>query len=165
MAASVFTELALAHELGISGTQGGFSDPLPRFQMLVNLPALFLSALSSRPRALRLHLAPYVLLQRESLSRPAAPIRGLFAGNWACCPPPVPQALFLSTFSQVSPFSPSVPHPLPDPSRACGAPQGVRGSERPSVARGLALVPRLHFQKKLTGAPFRRQSQHNCRRH
>lgn len=46
---SLFTELAVAWGPGISGTQGGFSDPLPRFQMLVNLPALFLSALSSPP--------------------------------------------------------------------------------------------------------------------
>lgn len=37
--------------LGLAGTHRGFSDPLHRFQMLVNLPALFLSALSSRPRA------------------------------------------------------------------------------------------------------------------
>lgn len=54
---------------GISGTQGGFSDPLPRFQMLVNLPALFLSALSSHPQALRLHSAPYVHPLRERLPR------------------------------------------------------------------------------------------------
>lgn len=68
---SLFKELAVAEGPGISGTQGGFSDPLPRFQMLVNLPALFLSALSSRPRALRLHSAPYVHPPRERLPRQA----------------------------------------------------------------------------------------------
>lgn len=63
------TELAVAWGPGISGTHRGFSDPLPRFQMLVNLPALFLTALSSHPRALRLHSAPYVHPPRERLPR------------------------------------------------------------------------------------------------
>lgn len=64
----------------------------------------------------------------------------------------------------VSALFPSLACPLQDLSRARGAPRGVRGSERPSVARGLAPVPRLYFEEKLTGAPFRRQPQHNRRR-
>lgn len=174
---SVFTELTVAWGPGISGTQGGFSDPLPRFQMLVNLPALFLSALSSRPWALRLHLLLMSIRRgRGCLGRPAAPIRGLSTGDWACCPPLAPQALFSSTFLRLAPDDASLPASLHPsfpflsalflcPPWACGAPQGVRRSERPSVAWGLALVPRLYFEEKLTGAPFRRRPQYNCWKH
>lgn len=113
------------------------------------------------------------------LGTPAAPIRGLSAGDWACCPPLAPQAFFPSTFLRFAPdaaslhasLHPSFPSCLPSSSvfsplsRAHGAPQGVRGSERPSVAWGLALVPGLYFKEKLTGAPFRRQPHYNCWRH
>lgn len=44
-------------------------------------------------------------------ARPAAPIKGLSAGDGARCPPPAPQAIFLSTFSQVSPKRRLAPHP------------------------------------------------------
>lgn len=76
---------------------------------------------------------------RGCLGRPAAPIRGLSAGDWACCPPLAPQALFPSTFLRLAPDDASLPaslHPsfpslsalfLCLPPRACGAPQGVRG--------------------------------------
>lgn len=37
------------------------------------------------------------------LGRPAAPIKGLSAGDWACCPPLAPQALFSSTFPRLAP--------------------------------------------------------------
>lgn len=41
--------------------------------------------------------------ERGRLGRPAAPIRGLSAGDWACCPPRAPQAPFTVYLSQVSP--------------------------------------------------------------
>lgn len=123
---------------GLSGTQRTFSDPLHRFQMLVNLPALFLSALSSRPRALRLLMA----VRRGSafpvppFLRP--PIKGLSAGDGARCPPPAPRASFLSTFSQVS----RAPHPPVCPPWSWRSSAGRRGSKRPSVARGAGSAVR-----------------------
>lgn len=62
--------------------------------------------------------------------RPAAPIKGLSAGDGARCPPPAPQAIFLSTFSQVSPKRRLAPHPpvcFPPPRGAGGAPRGGGG--------------------------------------
>lgn len=146
----------------ISGTHRGFSDPLPRFQMLVNLPgSIFTRPLPPAPGPLRLHsgsLCPSAEGAPASPVQPA-PIRGaLSAGDWARCPPPAPQALSIppptpSTVYLLPGRLPSLspPSTRPPPSAAVFPPQsecfstGSDGSERPSVARGLPLVPRLHF--------------------
>lgn len=86
--------------------------------------------------------------------RPAAPIKGLSAGDGARCPPPPPQASFLPTFSQVGPKRCLTPPARPPPPVELVQLRGRRrGSERPSVARGPALVP----EERLTGAPFGRR--------
>lgn len=89
--------------------------------------------------------------------RPAAPIKGLSAGDGARRPPLPPQAIFLSTFSQVAPNDaslptrPFLPAELLEPHR--------EGGERKAFCRpgGAALVPELHFEETLTGATFRRR--------
>lgn len=98
----------------ISGTHRGFSDPLPRFQMLVNLPgSIFTRPLPPAPGPLRLHsgsLCPSAEGAPASPVQPA-PIRGaLSAGDWARCPPPAPQAL------SIPPTNPL--HRLPSPRSA-----------------------------------------------
>lgn len=104
------TEVVRVSTVGPSGlqnrlepldTQWGFSNLLSCSQMLVNLPALFLFALSSCPRALWLRLGPHAGAGAR-LNQPAAPIRDVFAGNWTCHLSLVPQALFSATFSQVN---------------------------------------------------------------
>lgn len=69
-----------------------------------------------------------------------------------------PDRAFLSSsphlsFRSLTSLFPSL-QPL-NPARST-APQGVRGNERPSVASGLAVVPRLFFEEKVTAAVFRR---------
>lgn len=92
--------------------------------------------------------------------RPAAPIKGLSAGDGARCPPLPPRATFLSTFSQVAPTDASLPtRPfLPAELLQLRREEG----ERKAFCRpgGPALVPELHFEEKLTGATFRRRPLH-----
>lgn len=113
------------------------------------------------------------------LGRPASPIRNPSAGGFGLAVRswPLRLSFFPSTFLRFAPDDALLPacfHPSYPPfaalllcllPRACEAPQGVRGSERPSVAIGLSLVPWLYSEEKLTGAPFRRWAQYNCCRH
>ena len=145
--------------------------------MLVNLPALFLSALSSPPPGSPPSLGSLCPSAEEEAASAGRQLQlePLSAGDWACCPPLAPQALFPSTFLRLAPDDASLPASLHPPRlprfsvsphhHHPGAPQGVRWSERPSVARGPALVPRLYFEEKLTGAPFRRRPRCDCCRH
>lgn len=176
------TEVVRVSTVGPSGlqnrlepldTQWGFSNLLSCSQMLVNLPALFLFALSSCPRALWLSgsgsartqagepasTSPQLQLETSSLGI------GLAIYPWSLrlfSQLPflrlTPDRAFLSSsphlsFRSLSSLFPSLQPPSPARSMA---PQGVRGNERPSVASGLAVVPRLFFEEKVTAAAFRR---------
>lgn len=75
----------------IPGTHRGFSDPLPRFQMLVNLPgSIFTRPLPPASGPLRLHsLCPSAEGARASPVQ-AAPIRGALcwgSGSLSACSP------------------------------------------------------------------------------
>lgn len=103
---------------------------------------------------------PYGRPPREHLPvRPAAPIKGLSAGDGARCPPPPPPTPPPPRLASCLPFlrlapNDASPHlPIsPPPVELVELRGRRRGSERPSVARGPALVP----EERLTGAPFRR---------
>lgn len=146
--------------------------------MLVNLPALFLSALSSCSRGSLPSLGsfcPSTAWAGWHLQLEVSPL-GAWGLELAVRSRPLRlfSFFFLSTFPRSDPDDPACFHPsyLPFPALclrffpwAYGSPQGVGGSERPSVALGLSLVPRLHSEVNLTGAPFRTWAQCNCCRH
>lgn len=113
---------------GLSGMHRAFSDPLHRFQMLVNLPALFLSGLSSRPRALRLRSAPHGRPPREHLPRPSTlQLKASLLGTGLAVRLRPPRLSSCLPFLRLAALPPPRLPPCPD-DRSTNAPRFVRHS-------------------------------------